>query len=39
MPARSDANVTVTADTLTAWYRKKGATEAAQVTPASGLAG
>ena len=42
--ARGDArairgNVTVTADTLTAWYRKKGATEAAQVTPASGLAG
>jgi lipopolysaccharide export system protein LptA len=33
------ANVTVTADTLTAWYRKKGATEAAQVTPASGLVG
>ncbi|WP_254073406.1 LptA/OstA family protein, partial [Acidisphaera sp. S103] len=42
--ARGDArairgNVTVTADTLTAWYRKKGATETAQVTPASGLAG
>jgi lipopolysaccharide export system protein LptA len=47
--ARGDArairgNVTVTADTLTAWYRKKGATEPAQVTPAqvtpaSGLAG
>ena len=33
------ANVTVTADTLTAWYRKKGATEATQETPASGLAG
>jgi lipopolysaccharide export system protein LptA len=33
------ANVTVTADTLTAWYRKKDATEAAQVTPASGLTG
>jgi lipopolysaccharide export system protein LptA len=32
-------NVTVTADTLTAWYRKKGATQTAQVTPASGLAG
>jgi lipopolysaccharide export system protein LptA len=42
--ARGDArairgNVTVTADTLTAWYRKKGATQTAQVTPASGLAG
>jgi lipopolysaccharide export system protein LptA len=42
--ARGDArairgNVTVNADTLTAWYRKKGATQAAQVTPASGLAG
>jgi lipopolysaccharide export system protein LptA len=42
--ARGDAkairgNVTVTADTLTAWYRKKGATEVAQVTPSSGLAG
>lgn len=42
--ARGDAratrgNVTVSADTLTAWYRKKGATETAQVTPASGLAG
>ena len=33
------ANVTVTADTLTAWYRKKGGAEAAPVTPASGLAG
>jgi lipopolysaccharide export system protein LptA len=32
-------NVTVNADTLTAWYRKKGTTEAPQVTPASGLAG
>jgi lipopolysaccharide export system protein LptA len=43
--ARGDArairgNVTVTADTLTAWYRKKGVTTGpAQVTPASGLAG
>ncbi len=42
--ARGDAravrgNVTVTADRLTAWYRKKGATQVAQVTPASGLAG
>jgi lipopolysaccharide export system protein LptA len=43
--ARGDAravrgNVTVTADTLTAWYRKKGATtQTARVTPASGLAG
>jgi lipopolysaccharide export system protein LptA len=42
--ARGDArairgNVTVTADTLTAWYRKKGAPQTAQVTPASGLAG
>jgi lipopolysaccharide export system protein LptA len=43
--ARGDArairgNVTVTADTLTAWYRKKGApAQIAQVTPASGLAG
>jgi lipopolysaccharide export system protein LptA len=42
--ARGDARatrgaVTVTADRLTAWYRKKGATEAAQTTPASGLAG
>jgi lipopolysaccharide export system protein LptA len=42
--ARGDAkairgNVTVTADRLTAWYRKKNATEAAQATPASGLAG
>ena len=33
-------NVTVDADTLTAWYRKKGgAQQTAQVTPASGLAG
>jgi lipopolysaccharide export system protein LptA len=32
-------NVTVNADTLTAWYRKKGGTQTAQVTPASGLAG
>jgi lipopolysaccharide export system protein LptA len=42
--ARGDARairgaVTVTADTLTAWYRKKGGTETAQETPASGLAG
>ena len=42
--ARGDARairgtVTVTADRLTAWYRKKGTTEAMQVTPASGLAG
>jgi lipopolysaccharide export system protein LptA len=42
--ARGDARairggVTVTADRLTAWYRKKGATEVAQTTPASGLAG
>jgi lipopolysaccharide export system protein LptA len=46
--ARGDAkairgNVTVTADRLTAWYRKKGAapgaTPVAQVTPATGLAG
>lgn len=40
--ARGDARairgaVTVVADTLTAWYRKKGATAAAQ-TPTSGLA-
>jgi lipopolysaccharide export system protein LptA len=40
--ARGDARairsgVTVVADTLTAWYRKKGATEAA--TPVSGLTG
>ena len=32
-------DVTVTADRLTAWYRKKGATEAAQPTPVSGLTG
>jgi lipopolysaccharide export system protein LptA len=42
--ARGDARairggVTVTADRLTAWYRKKGANETAEVTPASGLAG
>lgn len=43
--ARGDARairggVTVTADRLTAWYRKKGVTQAAQTTPAaSGLAG
>jgi len=42
--ARGDARairggVTVTADRLTAWYRKKGATEVAQATPAQGLAG
>jgi lipopolysaccharide export system protein LptA len=42
--ARGDAkairgNVTVTADRLTAWYRKKNATEVAQATPASGLTG
>ena len=42
--ARGDArairgNVTVSADSLTAWYRKKGTTETAQVTPASALAG
>ncbi len=42
--ARGDArairsNVTVTADRLTAWYRKKGPAEPAQPTPASGLAG
>jgi lipopolysaccharide export system protein LptA len=30
------ANVTVTADTLIAWYRKKGATEPAQPAPAAG---
>ena len=40
--ARGDArairnNVTVTADRLTAWYRKKGATQAAQTAPVSGL--
>lgn len=42
--ARGDARairggVTVTADRLTAWYRKKGTAEAAQATPVSGLAG
>jgi lipopolysaccharide export system protein LptA len=42
--ARGDARairggVTVTADRLTAWYRKKGATEPVQATPAAGLAG
>ena len=42
--ARGDAravrgNVTVTADRLTAWYRKKGGTQAAQPTQASGLPG
>jgi lipopolysaccharide export system protein LptA len=42
--ARGDARaargaVTVNADRLTAWYRKKGATETAQATPAAGLAG
>ncbi len=43
--ARGDAkavrgNVTVTADRLTAWYRKKGgASQPAQSTPASGLTG
>jgi lipopolysaccharide export system protein LptA len=42
--ARGDAraargNVTVTADRLTAWYRKKGTTQASQPAPASGLAG
>ena len=42
--ARGDARavrggVTVTADTLTAWYRKKGATPAARTAPASGLTG
>jgi lipopolysaccharide export system protein LptA len=42
--ARGDARavrgaVTVTADRLTAWYRKKGVTETAQAAPASGLAG
>jgi lipopolysaccharide export system protein LptA len=31
--------VTVTADRLIAWYRKKGATPEAQPTPVSGLAG
>jgi lipopolysaccharide export system protein LptA len=42
--ARGDAravrgNVTVTADRLTAWYRKKGGTGTAQATPVAGLAG
>jgi lipopolysaccharide export system protein LptA len=42
--ARGDAKairgtVTVTADRLTAWYRKKAGTEAAQATPVSGLTG
>ena len=42
--ARGDARavrggVTVAADTLTAWYRRKGATPAAQTAPASGLTG
>lgn len=42
--ARGDARavrgtVTVTADSLTAWYRKKGAAETARPAPASGLAG
>jgi lipopolysaccharide export system protein LptA len=42
--ARGDAkairgNVTVTADRLTAWYRKKNSTEAPQATQVSGLAG
>ena len=42
--ARGDAKavrggVTVTADRLIAWYRKKGATQAAQPTPVAGLAG
>lgn len=32
-------DVTVTADQLTAWYRKKGATAAAQPAPVSGLTG
>lgn len=32
-------DVTVTADRLTAWYRKKGGTEAVQPTQVSGLAG
>jgi lipopolysaccharide export system protein LptA len=32
-------DVTVTADRLTAWYRKKGAAEAAQATPVAGLTG
>jgi lipopolysaccharide export system protein LptA len=42
--ARGDAravrdNVTVTADRLIAWYRKKGAAEAQATSPAAGLAG
>ena len=42
--ARGDAkavrgNVTVTADRLTAWYRKKGANEAPQAASVSGLMG
>ncbi|MGD0104578.1 MAG: LptA/OstA family protein [Rhodopila sp.] len=42
--ARGDARairgaVTVTADRLTAWYRKKGLTETPEATPAAGLAG
>lgn len=42
--ARGDAKairgaVTVTADRLTAWYRKKPGNEAAQATPVSGLTG
>lgn len=42
--ARGDAKairgtVTVTADRLTAWYRKKAGTEAAQTTSVSGLTG
>ena len=42
--ARGDARairgaVTVTADRLTAWYRKKGAAETAEAPTASGLAG
>ena len=42
--ARGDArairgNVTVTADRLTAWYRKKGAAQAAQPAPVSGVVG
>ncbi|MDQ2763877.1 MAG: hypothetical protein M3Y22_10460, partial [Pseudomonadota bacterium] len=42
--ARGDARairggVSVTADRLTAWYRKKGGTQTARATPASGLVG
>ena len=42
--ARGDArairgDVTVTADRLTAWYRKKGGTQGAQPSPTAGLAG